>query len=416
MKSRTRERGRLKRALRTRKTCAALCSIALSVVIVCVAGCGGDDEPQGPQTRTVSKSGDADFSTIQECINASASRDTCVVQAGTYRERIRFLGRAITVRSSQGAERTIIDGREGGPVVTFSSEERRDTLLKGFTITNGYASLGEDDTIEHGGGIQMISAGPTIEDCILLENHSDGDGGGIYCFSTGSKPEIENVIFQGNTAGGQGGGICAVYGRPKLNNCLFIENRATRGGAVSARYSARTVLESCTIADNSADQAWALYMLNATVKTINSIYWNNSSPQDPPVMMDLDPDPERGDTYFYLSYVNLQGGTDNVEFTDACLSNPGRCTADDDDGLGMLDANPRFVPLSLEEPEVDPKQAFYLSQQVVPPRVDQTVPSPCVDAGDPENDDEEIRERTTRTDLEPDDEDLDLGYHYPATM
>jgi hypothetical protein len=391
------------------------------MVIVCVAGCGGDDEPQGPQTRTVSKSGDADFSTIQECINASASRDTCVVQAGTYRERIRFRGRAITVRSSQGAERTIIDGRGGGPVVTFSSDERRDTLLKGFTITNGYASLGGDDTIEHGGGIQMISAGPTIEDCILLDNHADGDGGGIYCFSTGSRPHILNVVFQGNTAdrdesaGGQGGGICAVYGRPELTNCLFIENQAADGGAVSARYSARTVLEGCTIANNSADQAWAMYMKNATVETLNSIYWNNSSPQDPPVMMDLDPDPERGDTYFDLSYVNLQGGTENVEFTDACLSNPGRCTTDDDDGLGMLDANPRFVPLSLDEPEVDPKQAFYLSQQVVPPRVDQTVPSPCVDAGDRSEEDAGLEETTTRTDGVADEGFVDLGYHYEAT-
>ena len=409
MKRRQEERRDLKGELWRRRTWAAIRRIASSVAIFCFMGCGGDDEPQGPQTRTVSKSGEADFSKIQECINASATRDTCVVNPGTYSERIRFRGAAITVRSSQGPERTIIDGQDGGPVVTFSRGEKRNTLLKGFTIRNGYAFSGEDALQrEHGGGIQMISAGPTIEDCILLENHADGDGGGIYCFGTGSRPDILNVVFQGNTAGRQGGGLCAVHGRPALNDCLFFENEAAVGGAVSARYSARTVLESCTIADNSADQAWALYMLNATVNTINSIYWHNTPSGIQPVLMDLDPDPERGDTSFDLSYVDLQGGTENVEFIGGCLTIPDRCTKDDHGGLGMLNVDPLFVSLAQDGPEEDPAQAYYLSQ---PPG--QTAQSACVDAGDPDAD---VVEGTTSTEGEADIEPVDLGYHYPATM
>jgi pectin methylesterase-like acyl-CoA thioesterase len=40
------------------------------------------------------------YSTIQEAINASASGDTVTVAPGTYSERIRFGGKAITLRSS----------------------------------------------------------------------------------------------------------------------------------------------------------------------------------------------------------------------------------------------------------------------------------------------------------------------------
>jgi hypothetical protein len=382
------------------------------VAIVWIAGCGGDDEPQGPQTRTVSKSGDANFSSIQECINASASLDTCVVYPGIYRERIRFLGSAITVRSSEGAERTIIDGRETGPVVTFSRGEDDDTLLKGFTITNGYAFSSGEGTIEHGGGIQMISAGPTIEDCILLDNHADGDGGGIYCFSTGSSPDFLNVVFQGNTADRQGGGLCVVSGRPKITNCLFIENQASMGGAMSARYSVGTLLRNCTFHGNvGSDQAGALYLLNAASDWTNSICFFNSSPLGHSVVMDLDLQ-QVGTTSLALSHVDLEGGVGDIVRTQSCNAQPGSCELQSNE---ILNENPRFVPLWLDEPEEDPEQAFYLSQTHTG-RIDQTVTSPCVDAGDRSVEHAGLEETTTRTDGVPDEGTVDLGYHYPTTM
>ena len=396
--------------LEVRKLWAGPWKIAFSVAFLCAAGCGGSDEPQGPQTRTVGKTGETNFSSIQECISASSNRDTCLVYPGTYNERIRFRGKAITVRSSKGPERTIIDGRQSGTVVTFSNAEDDESVLDGFTIRNGLA-VSAEDTVEHGGGIQIISAAPVIRNCILLENRAEGDGGGIYSFSTGAKPEIRNVVFQGNTAGRQGGGLCAVYGAPVLINCLFFENEATVGGAINGRFSTRLELTSCTVADNSADQAGALYLKNTTAETTNSIYWNNSSPGDPPVVIDLDEDLGlEGDMKLSLSYVDFQGGTSNIRRIGSCLSTSDPCVIDEGDGI--LDADPLFVTLEQEGPEQDPMQAFYLSQILA----GQGPQSVCVDAGDPENDDEEIRKRTTRPDLEPDDEDLDLGYHYPATM
>jgi predicted outer membrane repeat protein len=390
---------------------AGLWVVALSAIVLYAAGCGGSSEPEGPQTRTVSQTQEADFTSIQACISASNNQDTCRVYSGTYKERIRFQGKAITVRSSAGAEKTIIDGREGGTVVTFDRGEGDKSVLEGFTITNGLAVSGEN-TIEHGGGIQLISAGPTIRDCILLANHAEGDGGGIYSFATGSKPYIENVVFQGNTAGGQGGALCAVYGGPDLTNCLFFENEAPVGGAISCRYGVNLVLTNCTFRGNSASaQGSALYLMNATSEWTNSICYFNASSPGSTLVLDLDPQ-QAGVTSLYLSHVDLQGGTGAVGRTQTCNAQPGLCGLQSD---GLLDANPLFVPLSLEEPSENPWEAFYLSEpDTLRPDQVQLGRSPCVNAGNRSAEEAGLDEGTTRTDGLADEGDVDLGFHYAA--
>ena len=391
---------------------AGLWGFALSAILIYAGGCSSSDEQEGSQTRTVSQTQEANFTSIQACISASSNQDTCLVYSGTYKERIRFEGKAIKVLSSAGPEKTIIDGREQGTVVTFDKGEDDDSVLEGFTITNGLAVSGAD-TVEHGGGIQLISAGPTIRDCILLANHAEGDGGGIYSFATGSKPAIENVVFQGNTAGGQGGALCAVYGGPDLTNCLFSENEAPVGGAISSRYGANLVLANCTFRGNSAStQGSALYLMNATSEWTNSICYFNSSSPGSTLVLDLDPQ-QVGMTALSLSHVDLQGGTGAVGRTQTCNAQPGLCSLQSD---SMLDADPLFVPLSLEEPSENPWEAFYLSEpDTLRPDQMQLGRSPCVDAGDRSAEEAGLEEGTTRTDGLADEGDVDLGYHYAAT-
>ncbi len=409
MKTKKEKRRKEKGPRKARIGRTGLRAAALAAAMILAVGCGSDDTPEGPQTRTVSNSGGADFGTVQECISASANGDTCLVYSGTYRQRIRFQGKAITVRSSAGPEKTIIDGREQGTVVTFDGNEDDDSILEGFTITNGRAVSGED-TVEHGGGIQLISAGPTIRDCILLENHAEGDGGGIYSFSTGSSPDIENVIFQGNTAAGQGGALCVVYGKVDLVNCLFSENEAADGGAISGRYGADVVLSNCTLQGNSASaQAGALYLLNAKSEWTNSICFFHSSPPGGTMVLDLDPQ-QVGSTSLSLSHVDLQGGTGEVGLTSNCNAQPSLCSLQSEN---ILDADPRFVPLTLVEPEETPWTAFYLSEpDTLRSDQQQLGRSPCVDAGDRTAEEAGLEEDTTRTDGIQDEGTVDLGYHY----
>src|SRR5437762_4550685 len=103
--------------------------------------------------------------TIQAAINAASDGDTVLVAPGTYRENISFMGKAITVTSSGGPAVTTINGGARGTVVMFITNEGRNSVLSGFTVTNGnsylnYQNLGILDY--EGGGIYVNSASPTI--------------------------------------------------------------------------------------------------------------------------------------------------------------------------------------------------------------------------------------------------------------
>jgi serine protease len=96
----------------------------------------------------------ADQPTIQQAIDAASPGDTVLVSPGTYFEHINYEGKAITVRSEQGAAQTIIDGDNTGfPVVTFENGETTISRLSGFTIQHG----GPSD----GAGVMLFAASAT---------------------------------------------------------------------------------------------------------------------------------------------------------------------------------------------------------------------------------------------------------------
>ncbi len=82
------------------------------------------------------------YCSIQTAIDNAVATDEIVVAAGTYFETINFLGKAITLRSSGGAEVTTIDGTGNFHVVQCVSGEGSGTVLDGFTITGGNADGG----------------------------------------------------------------------------------------------------------------------------------------------------------------------------------------------------------------------------------------------------------------------------------
>src|SRR5205814_7634056 len=78
--------------------------------------------------------------TIQAGINAASNGDTVLVAPGTYYENINFMGKGITVTSSGGPSVTTINGGAAGSVVMFRTNEGRNSVLSGFTITSGDSS------------------------------------------------------------------------------------------------------------------------------------------------------------------------------------------------------------------------------------------------------------------------------------
>jgi len=235
------------------------------------------------------------YTSIQAAINDAADGDTVLVHDGTYVENINFLGKAITVKSVNGAASTIINGNGTGSAVTFSSGEGSGSVLDGFTITNGgtNASLGggigcyssspiitnciiTGNRAYHGGGIDCESnSSPTIINCTISGN-TGYVGGGIFCKS-GSSPTITNCKISGNTGTAHSGAIgCDSGGNPIISNCILSGNTAGAGGGIYS-YLSSPIITNCTISGNTAtNNGGGIYCeptSSASVK--NTILWGD---------------------------------------------------------------------------------------------------------------------------------------------
>ncbi len=186
---------------------------------------------------------------IQAGINLAGNGDTVLVADGTWtgsgNKNLDTLGKAITVRSANGPANCVIDCQGSGRGFYIHRSEFIDTVIHGFTITNGSAT--------EGGGILCDGASPLINrNRILL--CSAGSGGGIGCVSFGGAVIINNEIA-GCTAGspGDGGGV---YFRQitiaQLAGNRINGNQAVNGGGVCSRDGSYLYIKSNRIHGNMA--------------------------------------------------------------------------------------------------------------------------------------------------------------------
>lgn len=206
---------------------------------------------------TVDDDGPADFNNIQGAIDFSKDGDTVLVADGTYtgsgNRDIDFGGKAITVKSENGAESTIINCG-GDPNLEiehrgfyFHNGEGQDSVLDGFTITGGFVyDCGGSST--GGAGIKCNEASPIVKNCIITENYTklipeclgfcqgggvgiSGDGSG---FSQQCSPTFINCIISNNAVGdfGYGGGVFDGSGAATFINCVIAGNSASSSGGV----------------------------------------------------------------------------------------------------------------------------------------------------------------------------------------
>jgi parallel beta-helix repeat protein len=181
------------------------------------------------------------YTSIQAAITAANAGDTVLVHDGTYLENINFSGKAITVRSANGAAGTIIDGNASGSVVTFNSGEGSGSILDGFTIRNGSGNGSGNG----GGGIYCSSSAPTTTNCRITGNTAYFSGG-IGCRYS-SAPTITNCIVSGNTAS-IGGGIYSRESSPTITNCTISGNEGTAtGGGIESDAGSSAIITNCII-------------------------------------------------------------------------------------------------------------------------------------------------------------------------
>lgn len=306
----------------------------------------------------------SEYETIQAAIDDANDGDTVVVADGTYTGQgnrdIEFKGKAISVMSETGPEKCIIDcqGSESEPHrgFYFYSSEDSNSVVDGFTITNGFDKyysggiycrksspkivnciITRCRTECGGAGIYCKDASPLIASCLIADNHAaasggavlfqrssakligsvltvnstGSDGGAIAC--NASSPTITACIISGNLSRQDGGGIaCKEQSRPTLSACIISGNLATNsGGAVYCNKSSPTIT-GCTISANFARAGGSVcYHSGSSPVISNSILWRN----DPQKISSRSDTPQ-------IAYCNVEGGWQ---------------------GEGIIDVDPLFI-------------------------------------------------------------------------
>ena len=216
------------------------------------------------QSITVCPDGSCDFTQLQSAIDSipAGGSGEILVSAGTYDQGgITFGGIEVTIIGVDGAEDTILTQSGSEQVMLIDSGSV--VALKGLTIRDGIAST----TNPQGGGIR-VDLGATLEmrACIIRENQSIGDGGGVWV-ADGATSLFNDCQFIDNEitgTEGDGGGLYVGWiDVSTIDRCGFHRNRATRdgGGLFQARGSQSTSLttefcqmRNCVFWDNFAQR------------------------------------------------------------------------------------------------------------------------------------------------------------------
>jgi hypothetical protein len=181
------------------------------------------------------------YCSIQTAIDNAVDTDEILVAPGTYFETINFLGKAITVRSSDGQDVTTIDGQRSGTVVACLSNEGSDTILDGFMITGGSASAGA--------GMRIFGSSPTVRNCTFANNTATVGGGGmaVQNFSTVT---LTNCTFSGNSSVIAAGILNETFSELTVIGCTFVGNSSFVGSGINSReFCTLTVIDS-VLAEN----------------------------------------------------------------------------------------------------------------------------------------------------------------------
>ncbi|MBN1360208.1 MAG: right-handed parallel beta-helix repeat-containing protein [Sedimentisphaerales bacterium] len=347
----------------------------------------------------------ADFNTIQAAIDGANDGDVVVVAPGIYtgdgNRDIDFKGKAITVKSEAGPETCVIDC-QGSPNEPhrgfyFHSSEDANSVVRGFTVTGGFA-VGDDSVTAAGGGILCDASSPYIANCIVTGNVAVS-GAGIACIDSNSV--ITRCVVSGNDASpplvswgyplpwwkGAGGGIRIEGTCPMVINCLVAGNRANRrGGGISC--AGNFVIRNCTVSGNRArDIAGGLitsdWSGHPVGVVIGCIIWDNtaaSCTQITPMPVGF----AGGGTALRLRYCTVQdidlwscmyGSQDTWTSVEPVFANPGywdpNGTPDDPDDDFWVDGD---YHLKSQGGRWDPIGQEWVMDDVT---------SPCIDAGDP---------------------------------
>ncbi len=259
---------------------------------------------------------------IQDAVNAAEDYDTILVSTGMYMlpDNIDIRKPLVLQSWNNGAvdrANTIINGNnfingnnyEDKPVTNrcIYLYNALDVVIRGFTITNGSAV---NTAHRRGGGIYLYTgcSNVVIEDCLITDNQSGVNGGGIFSYSHViiTNCHVRNNIAYGDCAGGIGirwgeivdsivqgnkgayaGGLYLLSGGASVivRGCRIISNvvESTSFPKAGGIYSYNGIIENCEIVGNmqSGTDSGAAVILREGAPNIlrNCLIANNTAAQ-----------------------------------------------------------------------------------------------------------------------------------------
>jgi len=204
--------------------------------------------------------------TIAAAVQAAPGNGERIVLApGEYRGQgnrdVEIAGKTLLITSSNPddpavVEATVIDctGTEQDPHRAFAISLAPLVVIRGITITNGYA--------EKGGALACENSQVLLSKCVLRNNRAKA-GGALKTAS--ADVTLRNCRLEQNVADSyEGGG--AIYAEAKsnleLSGCSLSENSAWRGGAIYTAEGFHITITACEFTGNTAkSDGGALYLV-----------------------------------------------------------------------------------------------------------------------------------------------------------
>lgn len=185
----------------------------------------------------------------------------CINSAHAVMRRIDFItnaakqggGLAIEETSDAQCYDSTFDGNSspsGGALIIRADSN---AIIDGCVFMNNYTSA----AFGNGGAIAVSGTSPTITNCQIRDNDTQGYGGGV-AYMSGSGGIFSHSIVSGNTASytyGLGAGIHTDGSNPTLEFLQIFNNSASgawaEGGGINVNYAPAPIIRNCTIAYNT---------------------------------------------------------------------------------------------------------------------------------------------------------------------
>jgi parallel beta-helix repeat protein len=231
----------------------------------------------------------ADYATIQLAIDAAEDGATILIANGTYEENLVVSNKNLTIASEYinsqdeaDIDATIIKSpaSPANIILSISGSLTYTLNIIGLTLKDGFAS-------SDGGAIYQSGYTVNIDNSKFVNNSSNNSGGAIRIWD--GSATITNTYFYNNSSY-NGGAISISLGNDNrhvaIENCTFDSNTAGGfGGAINSGLSndISYSITNCVIKNNSANNGGGIYLAIGSISgstpviTKNLIFGNSAS-------------------------------------------------------------------------------------------------------------------------------------------